>query len=382
MRIGLNLLYMIPREVGGTETYARGLLDGLRHIGTSHEFVLFLNRESAEWKPAADSGFATVVCSVNAVRRGKRFVYEHLFLRREIRKHRIDLLHSLGYTSPLFLQCPTVVSVHDLNFLAFGSLMKFARRTMLRLAVKEAVLRSNRVITISEFSRREILKTYKVPAEKVVVTYLAADTTTPEPLGGQDPGSGAGREWMREPYLVAFSATYPNKNIPRLLEAYGQARSRHAIPQRLVLIGHPFWTEHGNRGELVRRRDVIWTGYLDRRTMSEVVKKAEFMVFPSYYEGFGLPVLEAMAAGLPVVCSNASSLPEVAGDAAVYFDPFSIDDMTDKIVAVANDASLRNELRSKGAQNLKRFSWEKVARETIAIYDEELRKNSTYVQTN
>src|SRR3990172_7338076 len=184
MRIGLNLLYMIPRHVGGTETYARGLLAGLRQIGTNHEFVLFLNGESADWKPAADSGFTSVVCPVNAVSRGKRFVYEHLSLRREIRKQRIDLLHSLGYTSPLFMPCPTIVSVHDLNFLAFGSLMAFARRTMLRLAVKEAVLRSNRVITISEFSRREILKAYKVPPEKVVVTYLAADTKSPEPSAG------------------------------------------------------------------------------------------------------------------------------------------------------------------------------------------------------
>lgn len=375
MRIGLNLLYMIPREVGGTETYARGLLDGLRRIGTNHEFVLFLNRESAEWKPAADSGFTTVVCPVNAVSRSKRFVYEHLFLRKEIRTHRIDLLHSLGYTSPLVLPCPTVVSVHDLNFLAFGSLMTFARRTMLRLAVKEAVLRSDRVITISEFSRREILKAYNIPAEKVVVTYLAADTKPKELFTGQDPGSEAGMEWMREPYMIAFSATYPNKNIPRLLEAYGEAKKRRAVPQRLVLIGHPFPMEEGNQSELVRKRDVIWTGYLAQRTMSEVMKKAEFLVFPSYYEGFGLPVLEAMAAGLPVVCSNAASLPEVAGDAALYFDPFSVDDMAEKIIAVATNASLRNELRTKGTENLKRFSWEKVARETVAIYDEQLRKN-------
>jgi glycosyltransferase involved in cell wall biosynthesis len=251
--------------------------------------------------------------------------------------------------------------------------MTFARRTMLRLAVKEAVLRSNRVITISEFSRREILKAYNVPSDKVVVTYLAADTKLTDPAPSRDPGSVPGMEWMEEPYMVAFSATYPNKNIPRLIEAYGEAKKRHSIPQRLVLIGHPFRMEHGNQDELVRKRDLIWTGYLEQRTMVEVVRRAEFMVFPSYYEGFGLPVLEAMAAGLPVVCSRAASLPEVAGDAAVYFDPFSVDDMAGKIVAVATNASLRKTLRSKGFENLKRFSWEKVARETVAVYDEQLR---------
>jgi glycosyltransferase involved in cell wall biosynthesis len=374
MRIGLNLLYMIPREVGGTETYARGLLDGLRKIGTNHEFILFLNRESKDWKPAVDSGFSSVVCPVNAVSRARRFVYEHMSLRREIRKYRIDLLHSLGYTSPLFLPCPTVVSVPDLNFLAFGSLMTFARRTMLRLAVKEAVLRSDRVITISEFSRREILKTYNVPPEKVVVTYLAADERVAEPVTSQVSDSEAGMEWMGEPYIVAFSATYPNKNIPRLMEAYGEAKRRHAIPQRLVLIGHPFPLKEAGQAELVRMRDVIWTGYLEQRRMLEVVRRAAFMVFPSYYEGFGLPVLEAMAAGLPVVCSRAASLPEVGGDAAVYFDPFSVDDMAEKIASAAIDASLRTTLQSKGIENLNRFSWEKTARETVAVYDEQLRK--------
>jgi glycosyltransferase involved in cell wall biosynthesis len=107
------------------------------------------------------------------------------------------------------------------------------------------------------------------------------------------------------------------------------------------------------------------------------LKRAEFLVFPSFYEGFGLPVLEAMAVGLPVVCSKAASLPEVAGNAAVFFDPFSVEDIAEKVVAVANDASLRNELRARGVENLKRFSWEKTAAETVAVYDELLRGRRT-----
>jgi len=184
-------------------------------------------------------------------------------------------------------------------------------------------------------------------------------------------------EWMREPYVVAFSSTYPNKNMPRLLEAFSEAKRLRKIAQRLVLIGHPYSSEDWSplARDLVERRDVIWAGYLERRQVFSVLKRADFLMFPSFYEGFGLPVLEAMAVGLPVVCSKAASLPEVAGNAAVFFDPFSVADIAEKIVTVANDASLRNELRARGVENLKRFSWEKTAAETVAVYDKLLRRS-------
>lgn len=375
MRIGLNLLFMIPGVVGGTETYARGLLDGLRRLRSKHEFVLFLNSESSGWVKESGGQFEVVICPVNATSRGKRFAYEHLVLRRQIRDRKIDLLHSLGYTSPVFMTCPTVVTVHDLNFRAFGHLMPLPRRLMLSLAVRQAVVRSDKVITVSEFSRQEVLQAYKVPAEKVVVTHEAVEFQPVESQSSKTPEKFADVDWMQEPYIVAFSSTYPNKNIPRLVEAFGEAKRRHGICQRLILIGHPFSPEGWSpaAGELEGKHDVVWTGYLERREVFHVLKGADFLVFPSFYEGFGLPVLEAMAVGLPVVCSNAASLPEVAGNAAIFFDPSSVADIAGKIVRVANDAALRNELRLKGAENLKRFSWEKTAAETVAVYDELLR---------
>jgi glycosyltransferase involved in cell wall biosynthesis len=376
MRIGLNLLFMIPNVVGGTETYARGLLEGLRRLRPNHEFVIFLNRESSKWVQDDGPRFRVVVCPVNAVSRSRRFAYEQFLLRREVRKHGIDLLHSLGYTSPVFLACPTVVTIPDLNFRAFGNLMPLPRRLMLSIAVKQAVLRTDKVITISEFSRQEILHAYHVAPEKVVITHLAVEPHALEQGSIPAPGMGSDFEWMRDPYFVAFSSTYPNKNMPRLLEAFSEAKRLHKIAQRLVLIGHPYASKDWSPGvrELVERRDVIWAGYLERDQVFNVLKQAEFLVFPSFYEGFGLPVLEAMEVGLPIVCSNAASLQEVAGNAAVFFDPFSVADIAEKIVTVANDVSLRNELRARGVENLKRFSWEKTAAETVAVYDELLRR--------
>jgi glycosyltransferase involved in cell wall biosynthesis len=375
MRIGLNLLYMIPGVVGGTETYARGLLGGLKQLRPNHEFVLFLNRESSALDFADAPGFRTIICPVNALGRMHRYYFEQVQLRRYLKEHKVDLLHSLGYTSPLLLRCPTVVTVHDLNFKAFGDSFPIARRLMLGLSVKQSIFRSNKVITVSEFSRQEILREYRIPQEKVVVTHEAVD------LGelGQEPPQQVDESMqslgIEQPYVVAFSSTYHNKNILRLMEAFGNAKKKNRLNQKLVLIGHRY--SRGDEREdaqlLIGNRHVIWAGYLQRRDVYKVLKGADFLVFPSYYEGFGLPVLEAMAAGVPVVCSKAASLPEIAGDAAMFFDPFSVKEIEESIVLAANNVQLREDLRQKGYENLKRFSWTKTAAQTVAVYDEILR---------
>ncbi len=361
-RIGLNLLYLIPDVVGGTETYARGLLRG---ISTQHEryhIVLFINRETATHLPDEFSCFERIVCPVNATHREKRYFFEQVHLPRLLKEHGIALLHSLGYTAPLFAGCPSVVTVHDLNFKAFGQSMPWVRRSALAFFVRGSLVRSDRVITVSEFSRREILSSYNLDPHKVVVIHEAALVP--------DSGMGAGTHedfdsvHLPERYFVAFSSPSVNKNIPRLLEAYRRLREQNRISHGLVLIGH------APKEVNDRLTDLIVAGYLPRAHVLAILRRAEFLVFPSFYEGFGLPVLEAMMCGVPVVCSNAASLPEIAGEAAFYFNPFSIDDLVNAIEIVANDRTLRESLRQRGYDNVKRFSWEATAVKTLAVYDE------------
>ena len=373
MRIGLNLLYLIPGIVGGTETYARGLLTGLKQIKPDCDFVLFLNRESAGLISDDNPHFQSVVCPVFAENRKKRYFFEQFKLRQYVEQYKIDLLHSLAYTSPLFLRCPTAVSIHDLNFKALRNEMPFSRRFMLNLIVGQAVYQSNKVITISNFSRQEILREYNIPSEKTAVIYGAADVDNIENnIGVELPG-------IKQPYIVAFSSVTTNKNIPRLIEAFLDAKKNHHIKQKLVIIGHWHSGEKGLTGiaRHTESQDIIWTGYLDRPKVFEVLKRSDYLIFPSFYEGFGLPALEAMAIGVPVVCSNTASLPEVVGDAGLFFDPFSVKDMATKIEQVASDPKLRNNLREKGSKNLERFSWKQTAEQTMAVYNDIMQKQVT-----
>lgn len=368
MRIGLNLLYLIPGVVGGTETYARGLIGGLKHIRPDHEFYLFINRESEKLFEDAP-GFRKVVCPIHAQNRMRRYFFEQLSLPGEADRKGIDLLHSLAYTSPLFLSCPSTVTIPDLNFRAFGDTMPLVRRLTLAWMVRQAVCRADRVITISEFSRKEILSHYHASPEKVAVTHLAAGRSDDEAgqAGDELPCAGVALHPPR-PYAVAFSSVTANKNLPRLVKAFGEAKKKYRFPHHLVLIGHKYPADESGLAEETSG-DIIRTGYLKECDAARILRQADFLVFPSYYEGFGLPLLEAMAAGVPVVCSSAASLPEVAGDAGIFFDPFSERDMAEKIAQVASGDALKADLRQKGFLNLERFSWQKTAMQTVAVYD-------------
>lgn len=358
MKIGINLLYLLPGVVGGTETYARGLLSGLSAAGREHEYVVFTNEEAAEW--SLPEGFRRVVCPVRAVHRERRYAFEQLRLPAWARAERLDVLHSLGYVGPFFPPCPSVVTIPDLNMVAFGRQLPWTKRVVLGAFTRWSANRADHVLTISSFSRDRICEALGIPREKITVTLLAAGP--PEPAGDS---AGVPRDGC---YLVAFSSASPNKNIPCLLEAYRGARERLGLTHDLVLVGHPPASGFG-----AIPRGVRFTGWLPDSRRDAVVAGADALVFPSLYEGFGLPILEAMALGVPVLASDRASLQEVGGDAAAYFDPTSSEELAHKLAWIARDESARAGLRAAGFENVKRFSWEKTAALTLEAYETAVR---------
>ena len=362
MKIGINLLYLLPGKVGGTETYASGLLNGLSKVDGENEYLVFVNSESVSWPMPGRENFRRVLCSVKASNRADRYFFEQARLPKVLKENGVDLVHSLGYVGPLRPPCPAVLTVPDLNYRAIGDTMPWYRRLVLESLVNQCAKRAVEVITISDFSREEICRELKLVRDKVTVTKLGPGDFSQRDHGGET------AELLREqgvsgPYIAAFAGGSLHKNIPRLLEAYGTLSGKTG--HKLVLIGHlPRDVKKTNLPE-----SVIATGYVPSEHLSLLLAGAEAFVLPSLYEGFGLPVLEAQQAGVPVVCSNVASLPEVAGEGALFFNPLSVQEMAEAIARVLKDKTLRENLQKKGFENVARFSWEKTARETVAVYE-------------
>jgi len=369
MRVALNLLYLIPSVVGGTETYARSLLAALAAVDRDTEYRVFVNAEAAELDVTPAPNFRRVLCPVPGRRRPVRYAWEQTVLPAQLLWHGVDLLHSLGYVGPIYPPCPHVVTVHDLNYLRHADSMPATKRRLLRFFVEHTAARADHLLTVSQFSRAEIIAELPgVDPTAVTVTPNAARTLGGAPGGSESPATVARRYGLPGPYVAAFSSQSSHKNIPRLIEAF--ARVAPTVPHGLVLIGHQP-ADSSLRAAVDRHAlgdRVRFTGYVPDADVPFLLRGADLFAFPSLYEGFGIPVLEAQAAGVPVACSSAASLPEVAGDAAVLFDPTSVDDMARALGACLTDAALRDRLRRAGLANVTRYSWEETARRTLAVY--------------
>lgn len=367
MRIGLNLLYLLPGIVGGSQTYAVSLIRALTALDTENEYVVYLNRESAALEITDAPQVRRVVCGVRAVRRPVRYAFEQASLPGLLRRDRVDLLHSLGYVGPLLPPCPQVVSILDLIYRGHQVMMSGSKQKALEFFVKQGARRCAQILTISENSKREIAEDIGVDPNKITVTYLAARP----PAAPSTPAQRVpvlSRCGITAPYVLAFSSPNPVKNISRLMEAFAAACAD--LPHQLVLIGHPpagtSFAAEAERLGLGGR--IVATGYVPGEDIGPLLQGADLFAFPSLYEGFGMPVLDAQQEEVPVICSAAASLPEVAGDGALLFDPLSLEAMQEALRAGLLDGPLRERLRARGRANAAKFTWERTARQTLDVY--------------
>lgn len=362
MRIGLNLLFLLPGETGGIQTHACALIEELARIDTRNDYFLFLNQESGGLFAGLPKNFRRVPCPFRAQRRAVRYAWEQLVLPAQAIALRLDLLHSLAYVGPVFAPCVSVVTTHDVNFLAWGGAMGLGRRAVMGGICLALAHRAELVLTVSNFAASEIVRRMGVAKLKVIVVPNAGAR------GSLAIPEGACRR-LDKPYVVAFGGGDQNKNIRRLVEAY--ARLAGEFPHSLVLIGRvPDYVKQviESLPPAVRTR-VVAPGYLSAEDVQRTLAEADVFVFPSFYEGFGIPILEAQAAGVPVACSDAASLPEVAGGSTELFDPHQSTDMAAAIARVLSNPALRQRLRAAGHNNVLRYSWTTSAARLLATYE-------------
>jgi len=373
MRIGLNLLFMLPGELAGIATYATELVRALARLDDDNQYYLFMNKETeGHLKDViAQRNFQAIVCKVRASFRPARLLWEQLVLPLQLKRYHIDLVHSLGYFSPLLLPCRSVTTIHDLNFIYARSSFSRVGYLTWRLMVPLSARRSDKIITVSESSKRDIVSFFDLAPERVRVIYEAVPDIR---LHWCNQDSVAFSQYgIRDRPILTVASSHPHKNLTRLMEAYSMLARSCRIENQLVLVGHR--RAHADLlEEMVQRLNleekVILSGYVPDAYLKELYSKAILFVFPSLYEGFGIPILEAMVHGVPVVCSEVASLPEVAGDAALFFDPYNVRDIAEKIYGALQNLDLRQELIRKGYENVKRFSWQQTAHQTIAVYKE------------
>lgn len=370
LHIGLNLVFLVPGETGGMEVAARELLPELVAQAPDHvRFTAFINEEAAAAGPGPwDEAMATVRVPVHARNRVQWVLGEQTLLPALAARRRVSLMHSLASTAPLWGPFRRVVTVHDLIYSRFPEAHAGLRDKGMRLLVPAAARRSHRVIAISQSTREDLISELAVPAEKIDVV--------PQGLGLRARVPAVDARTVRErldlpdgQVLLTLSAKRPHKNLPRLIEAHA------AIPAErrpvLVLPGYP--TEHETElrslaDRLGASERVRFAGWVGGELLEGLWALADAFVFPSLYEGFGLPVLEAMARGVPVACADSSSLPEIAGDAALLFDPTSVEEIAGAVMRLLEDRELAGQLIARGRERASGYTWSRTARLTLGAY--------------
>jgi glycosyltransferase involved in cell wall biosynthesis len=364
MKIAIDA-HAIGRHLTGNEVYVRSLLKGLAAVDRQSEYLAYVSVPGVE--NLVPSGIQVKRVSNNP------FVRLGLDLTRRIREDRPDLLH-VQFTGPLFCKVPQVVSVHDVSFLEHPEYFTRERCLQLRMTVRRTVRQAAMVLTGTEFARQSILRAYNVDPDRVRTIHIAANPTF-RPL----PREKAQRE-VRErfkidgPFLLTVGDLQPRKNhigliqaVEALVETYPQLR------HKVVFAGKDTWFAPQIREAVKNSRiadRVHFTGFVEDDDLLRLYNACDCFVFPSFYEGFGIPILEAMACGRAVACANTSSMPEVADGAGILFDPQKKSEIVRALADILLDSELRARLERLGLQRAPLFTWNRTAERTLEIYQE------------
>jgi glycosyltransferase involved in cell wall biosynthesis len=368
VHLGLNLVYLVPGETGGMETYARELIPALLAERPDLRITTFVNRE-AGGQPGPWSDFATqVVVPVQARHRTEWIRGEQLLLPRLARRAGVEIVHSLASTAPARGAFRRVVTIHDVIYRTYPEAHAGVRSRGMAVLVPLAARRSDRIITPSASTRDDLVQLLKVPPERIDVVPEGVGSTLSEAT--REPELRARLDLGERSVVLTASAKRPHKNLLRLLEAWAllPAGGRPL----LVLPGYPTPHERELRGRAAAlgiEGDTRFVGWVSTSDLEGLYRLAECFVYPSLYEGFGLPVLEAMARGVPVACSDRASLTEVAGQAAQSFDPEDPRAIADAVGEVLADPVARERLRVAGREQAQRFTWRETACGTLRTYD-------------
>ena len=360
LRIGVNALYLVPGGVGGTEIYLHELLRALAEIDARNRYFIFTNRETGPDLLPQQSNFHGVPLGVPARFRPARIAWEQTVLPLSVTRLGLDALLNPGFTAPIYCPCAAVTVFHDMQHKRHPEHFRWFDLPFWRALLFASAHRATLLLADSEATRADVLRYYRLPDARVRCVRLGADPVF------------FGLRLAPEKLLLTVSTLHPHKGLDSLLQAF--AKFRRAQPEfRLVVAGlRGFHAEalERLRADLGLAGAVVFTGWIPRAQLYDLYARAWAFLYPSTFEGFGMPVVEAMAAGIPTGCSNIEPLSSIAGEAALQFEPGNVEAICSAMLRLAVDEPLRTRLATEGPRRAAAFSWTATARATLdAIVD-------------
>lgn len=368
MHIGLNAHLLSLAETyrgAGINSYIHNLLTHLPRVDRDNRYTAFIGDGRF-----TSSELTLRLSRLPTSRPMVRIFWEQAVQPFALRKEGVGLIHALAFVTPLLSPCPSVVTVYDLSFLLYPDRFKRAKRFYLSLFTRLSARKARRIIAISESTKRDVVRLLGVPPDKVEVVYCGLDDAF-RPLAEDQVAAFRSERGLSERFILFVGTIEPRKNVTRLIEAFANLLTCQLADLKLVIGGAKGWFYEdvfARAEELGLEGQVMFPGYIPASELPLWYNAAELFVYPSLYEGFGLPPLEAMACGTPVVTANTSSLPEVVGEAGLTVAPLDVEGLAEAMRRVLNDATLRREMRERGLQRAQSFSWTKTARETVQVY--------------
>jgi glycosyltransferase involved in cell wall biosynthesis len=368
MRIGIDARFF--GTIGkGLGRYTQKLIENLELIDEKNEYFVFLRQENFDEYQPKNPHFQKILADYCWYS-----FSEQINMPRLLNKYNLDLVHFPHFNVPLFYKKPFIITIHDLILIHFPTLrgttlnplfywLKFAAY---KLVIKSAIERAKKIIAVSNFTKDDISKRYKSAENKIIVTYEACDLHIHKSAESSD--TILNNYGIIKPYILYVGNAYPHKNLEALILGFKDFNQNKKY--QLVLVGKEdyFYKRLKNITEKNQVANVVFTGFVPDEELDLIYRQAEIYIFPSLYEGFGLPPLEAMARGIPVASSDHPCMREILEQSAYYFDASRSENITKTIKDLIDDKNLKNDLIARGYQQVKKYSWEKMASETLEIY--------------
>ncbi|HEY2846662.1 MAG TPA: glycosyltransferase family 1 protein [Pyrinomonadaceae bacterium] len=359
--------HTIGTQLAGNVTYASQITESLAAIDQQNDYTLYVTL------PEAEEQYRDRWPNVHVHRlvMGGRVARQLFSFRGILNEHRPDIFF-VQFNAPGRLPCKVVNTVHDLAFEHYPETFRWHEAFRMRVSIRRAAREAAHIITPSEASREDVVGTYRIPAEKITAIPLAASGDFRPDIEAEKIAAVKARYSLPDDFILGIGSVQPRKNLARLIEAYASLAIKGDLPP-LILGGRLAWLYRDSVRAVERfgvGDKVKFIGFVPDEDLPRLYSAATVFVYPSFFEGFGLPPLEAMACGTPVITGDRTSLPEVVGDAGIMIDPYDVTAIAGAMERLLTDANLRSEMSARGIERAKTFSWEKTARETLKVFEQ------------